>query len=641
MTTGERDGEASAPKANRFLVFTYKFNEQPKIELGKVLYKVDSKEDENGFDRMGWLHKLKDESAQVAVIFALSIIPVFAVAGFAIDFQNTIKKKQKVQLVIDSAVLAAARVKQTGASDAEIKRTVQQFIDAQLNSVGGGFACGRANTQIVGADDLIETEILCSQETTLSRVMGQQQLDFRVTSTAEYGIDKLDVAFMFDVSGSMNSSSRLTNLKAAAKEAVDVLLPPDAPAELVEDTRLAMVSYNTMVNAGSYFPLVTGMPATRTYTHTIPADPGSTTNPGRLERDLEIVFWDAARNRQVLEFGDNAVLAVEDWRSDGRTEQRLTVGIDIPRSSPLFGRVESMRLELRGAMSRSKNENGAPFSLWGDRRGSYRSNHGRNWREGDYRLRIRAYSQRNRRGALLYDETISFELSRGRTEPQVKQYTLTSTCVWERDGAQKFTDAAPGPGAYLAHQQAWFVENRNDPDGGDWVVGHPNRSGSWYRGNECRGREPLGLTNDRDALNGYVDSLTAGGGTAGHLGVAWSWYLVSEYWDGVFTGTTAPLPYTEPDSDKVVILMTDGQFNAEIFPEQGSSDTQARALCDQMKLRDVKVYAVALNAPNAGKRVLEYCASGPEYFFEPETASELTEAYRQIATSISDLRISK
>ena len=107
VTTGGHDGEASAPKANRFLVFTHKFKKQPKIELGKVLYKVDSKEDENGFDRMGWLHKLKDESAQVAVIFALSIIPVFAVAGFAIDFQNTIKKKQKVQLVIDSAVLAA------------------------------------------------------------------------------------------------------------------------------------------------------------------------------------------------------------------------------------------------------------------------------------------------------------------------------------------------------------------------------------------------------------------------------------------------------------------------------------------------------------------------------------------------------
>ena len=66
---------------------------------------------------MGWMRKLTNESGQVAIIFALSIIPVFAVAGFALDFQNTIKKKQKVQLVVDSAVLAAARLKQTGASE--------------------------------------------------------------------------------------------------------------------------------------------------------------------------------------------------------------------------------------------------------------------------------------------------------------------------------------------------------------------------------------------------------------------------------------------------------------------------------------------------------------------------------------------
>ncbi len=109
----------------------------------------------------------------------------------------------------------------------------------------------------------------------------------------------------------------------------------------------------------------------------------------------------------------------------------------------------------------------------------------------------------------------------------------------------------------------------------------------------------------------------------------------------MFTGSSTPLSYTEPDSDKVVILMTDGSFNAEVFPAQGSSDAQARAFCDNMKVKNVKVYAVALNAPTAGKRVLQYCASGADYYFEPETAAELTEAYRKIATSISYLRISE
>jgi Flp pilus assembly protein TadG len=595
-------------------------------------------------DVMSWFQKLKGESGQVAIIFALSIIPIFAVAGFALDFQNTIKKKQKVQLVVDSAVLAAARLKQTGASDADVKASVQDFIDAQILSIGGGFRCNAATTQVIRGVEEVNTEIRCSQDTTLSRVVGKEKLDFRVNATAEYGIDKIDVAFMFDISGSMNSSSRLRNLKAAAKEAVDVLLPPDAPAELTEDTRLAMVSYNSMVNAGPYFEQVTGVPPTRTYTHTI-SGAASTVTPdqGRLSSDLTIELVDAGRNRVITEFGDNAVLAIQDWTGNNRTEQRLTIGITIPRSSGLHGRVGSMRLEMRGPVRRNRNDNGEPYSLYGDRRGNYRRNNGRNWREGDYSLRIRAYERRGRRGALLYDETIDFEIARdeGR-EPEVKTYTLTSTCVWERDGSEKFTDSAPVSGSYLAHRQAWFEEDSDHRDGGVWKVGHPNRPDhSWYRGTECRAATPLALTNNRTTLNTYVDNLTAGGGTAGHLGVGWSWYLISDNWGGIFTGASAPLSFTEPDSEKAVILMTDGEFNAEIFPEQGSSDAQARALCDGMKRKNIKVYAVALNAPRAGKQVLQYCATDADYYFEPETAAELTEAYRKIATSISDLRISQ
>lgn len=595
-------------------------------------------------DVMNWFRKLKGESGQVAIIFALSIIPIFAVAGFALDFQNTIKKKQKVQLVVDSAVLAAARLKQSGASDGDVKSSVQQFIDAQILSIRGGFRCNPAATQVLRGIEEVNTEIRCSQDTTLSRVMGKEKLDFRVSSTAEYGIDKLDISFVFDISGSMNSSSRLRNLKAAAKEAVDVLLPPDAPAELTEDTRIAMVSYNSMVNAGPYFEQVTGVPPTRTYTHTISGtDSTVTSDQGRLSSDLTIELIDAGRNRAISEFGDNAVIAIQDWTGRDLTQQRLTVGVTIPRSSHLHGRVGSMRLELRGPVVRNRNDNGEPYSLYGDRGGNYRRNNGRNWREGDYSLRIRAYERRGRRGAVLYDETFDFEIARdeGR-EPEVKTYTLTSTCVWERDGSERFTDSTPVSGAYLAHREAWFEEDADHRDGGVWKVGHPNRPDhSWYRGTECRAATPLALTNNRNTLNTYVDNLTAGGGTAGHLGVAWSWYLISDNWDGIFTGDSAPLSFTEPDSEKAVILMTDGEFNAEIFPEQGSSDAQARALCDGMKLKNINVYSVALNAPRAGKEVLKYCATDTDYYFEPESAAELTEAYRKIATSISDLRISQ
>jgi len=579
----------------------------------------------------------KDKSGQVAILFGLILIPMVAVAGFAIDFQHTIKRKAKVQLVMDSAVLAAARVKQTGAPDADVKLAVQQYLDGQISNLAD-LTCDPAVVAVAEGSEEIDASIRCEQTTAIMKVIGQNYMPFIVESGSEYGIDKIDVAFMFDVSGSMNSSSRLTNLKAAAQEAVDVLLPPNASGDLIENTRLAMVSYNSMVNAGDHFQDVTGATPTRTYTHVIEPDyTEDDLTDGDTYDDFLIGLYDTDTDQLIAEIGNGAVIEVETWQDDD-----LTIAVTLGPTHDLYGEVESIRLNLSGAEYQNKTENVEPYALYGDS-GSISSMTGYAWDMGDFSLRLRAYSGNNLSGSKVFDETFDFSLvlSTNLTS-ETKTYTLTSTCVWERDGTEAFTDAAPGSNAYLAYQQAWFVEKDWQSDGGDWFVGHPNRPyDGKYDGNECRNIKPVELTNDRTTLSNYITSLTAGGYTAGHLGVAWTWYLIAEDWDSVFNGDAAPLSYSEPDSAKAVILMTDGAFNAEIFPEQGSSDTQARSLCDNMKAKDIKVYSVALNAPTAGKEVLEYCASGSDFYFEPETAAELTEAYKQIATSISDLRISK
>lgn len=577
----------------------------------------------------------KNEAGQVAILFGLVLIPLVAVAGFAIDFQQTVKRKAKAQLIMDSAVLAAARVKQTGATDNEVKLAVQQYMDAQLNNLGG-LACNPAIVTVSTTDEEIDAQMRCEQTTSLMKVVGHDHMPFTIESGSEYGIDKIDVAFMFDVSGSMNSSSRLSNLKVAAKDAIDILLPVDASPDVIEKTRLAMVSYNGMVDAGDFFEDVAGVEPTRTYTHTIAGSGAGDLTAGSTFDDFLIGLYDTDTGELISEIGENAVIEVQDHQDDD-----LTIAVTLSPSHDLYGQVESMRMQLSGTEYKNKNENVEPYALYGDSGLSNMT--GQAWDMGEFTLRLRAYSQNNRNGTKLFDETFNFTLvAEGGSEPETKSYTLTSTCVWERDGAFRFTDLHPIAGGYLAHQQAWFVEDDDYSDGGYWEVGHPSRpNDSKYDGDECRDIEPVELTNDRTTLNNYVNSLTAGGWTAGHLGIAWTWYLVSEEWNTIFTGDAAPLDYTEPDSAKIVILMTDGAFNTEIFPGQGSSDDQARDICDNIKLKDVKVYSVALNAPNSGKAVLEYCATGSGYYFEPETGAELKDAYRQIAVSISDLRISK
>ncbi|MEL6728434.1 MAG: hypothetical protein AAFP81_14950 [Pseudomonadota bacterium] len=55
---------------------------------------------------------------------------------------------------------------------------------------------------------------------------------------AQQNIDKIDVAFMLDVSGSLKGSSRTRNLQSAAKKVIEILLRSDVSDTLIKNTRL-------------------------------------------------------------------------------------------------------------------------------------------------------------------------------------------------------------------------------------------------------------------------------------------------------------------------------------------------------------------------------------------------------------------
>ncbi|MEM1086948.1 MAG: pilus assembly protein TadG-related protein, partial [Pseudomonadota bacterium] len=324
-----------------------------------------------------------NDRGHVAVIFALSILPVVAIAGFALDFQQTTTRKVKVQAAVDAAVIAGARAMQAGKSDDEIRTEIKTYINNMVNADGATFTCNQPTISFPQGSQDISVDILCSQETTLSAVMGRSEIDFLVSSTSTWGIAKLDVAFMLDVSGSMNGSNRLTNLKNSTKEAIEVLLPEDAPAELIENTRIAMSTYNSMVDAGDFFEDVTGVPKTRTYTHQIGSDV-SDVQEGEFDDNFRVLLWDADNDQLIAEIGDDSVVYVAE-------NQRDDISITVePRSGGNFSNsdVESMYLQLSGEVSKNQTENYAPYASFGDNNGNL---HGEEFDFGDYEFRYRVY----------------------------------------------------------------------------------------------------------------------------------------------------------------------------------------------------------------------------------------------------------
>ncbi len=558
-----------------------------------------------------------------------------AVCGLAVDFDHTSKRKAKVQAVLDASVLAAAKVKQSGATDPITKTAVHQFLQPQISNLTG-LTCTPPFVTLSPTTKEIIADISCEQDTTLSHVVGHTHMPFSVRSASSYTVPKLDVAFVFDVSGSMRHGNRLPHLKSAVYEAIDVLLPNGATAEVIENTRVAMTSYASNLNAGPFFEQAAGVPAHRTYYHTLEEElEEDDVTPGRRFDEIHVGLYDTDTGRLLYEFGEDAVLRVEPSQIDD-----LSVAVTIPASYTLSGRVESMRLKLTGPETANAAENVPPYSLYGD--SGLDNLTGERWQTGNYSLRLKAYENPDLSGAKLFDETLDFELFlEGDTRQSTISHTITSSCVWERNSPEAFSDAAPGAGNYHSHHKAWFEENRYHPNGGRWKIGFDENGVRIEDGGRCLVSPPVELTNDRNTLRTYVSTLRTEYYTAGHLGIAWAWYLISDQWNSIFDGDAAPASFSEADLKKAVILMTDGGFNRAVHRDLGDSDTQARALCDRMKTKGILIYSVAFDASVSGEEILKYCATTPQHYHQAVNRTQLEEAYTDIAVELSELRISQ
>ncbi|MEO1543458.1 MAG: pilus assembly protein TadG-related protein [Pseudomonadota bacterium] len=207
-------------------------------------------------------------------------------------------------------------------------------------------------------------------------------------------------------------------------------------------------------------------------------------------------------------------------------------------------------------------------------------------------------------------------------------------CVVERTGTDALTNARPDAGRYLEISSGSINSRYSCPS------------------SEIVPLTPLHDYATRSAFKNQIDSLTAGGATAGHIGLALGWYMVSPEWSSIWP--VSPRGYDPDNVIKAVILMTDGVFNAAyaggppvhsstdpLMP--GSSPNHALALCDAMSAgaaasQKILIYTVAFQAPMAAETMLKDC-SGESNFFNADNAGDLVDVFKDIAEKLTSLRL--
>jgi hypothetical protein len=162
-----------------------------------------------------------------------------------------------------------------------------------------------------------------------------------------------------------------------------------------------------------------------------------------------------------------------------------------------------------------------------------------------------------------------------------------------------------------------------------------------------------------------VDGMVAVGNTNIPMGLAWGWHTLSP---------NAPFAdggkYRDPDTLKIVILMTDGQNNISLMGNHngapysgvghmneaaprlgvgaGSSMTERRAaldgrlaeLCRNMKREGIVIYTVRVETPGPGD-VMRACATTPQGFYDVDDVKDLSAIFDSIVDSVTALRISR
>lgn len=213
-----------------------------------------------------------------------------------------------------------------------------------------------------------------------------------------------------------------------------------------------------------------------------------------------------------------------------------------------------------------------------------------------------------------------------------------NTCASERIGAQAYTDEAPST-AYVGRL-------------------YPADS------NPCPASPIVPLTPDRTTLKSKIDALAVDGSTAGQIGIAWGWYMISLNLGYLWPSGSAPAAYGTSDLIKIAVIMTDGEFNTSYCrgviskdagsgsgnssdhincsATNGSSASQALKQCTAMKEKGIIVFTVGFDLDTqAAKDLMTQCATSEAYAYIASDGAALKEAFRSIAINISRLRLSR
>ena len=533
----------------------------------------------------------RERRGDVAIIFALALIPLIAFIGVAIDYSRANAVKADLQAALDSTALMVAKNAATLTAD-ELQSTAQSYFLALFTNKQASNIKFTASYSTTGGSNLMVTGS-ADMATDVMSIFGFNKIAVTGSATSKWGSTRLRVALVLDTTGSMDDDGKIGALQTATK---NLLTQLKSAASVDGDVYVSIIPFSKDVNVD-------------------PANSSATW--------LDWSDWDAPPSGLPTGYTDTTGPGDSCPYSSSGDGYTCTTGptngssntSTIPSSGTYKGyicpSVDNGRIT---ATRNSHYYNGCYNSTTYSCTGSTCTCTGHSncscSGSGSYRTCKTASGY--------YEHT------------WIKNaHTTWNGCVTDRG-----TSTAPGT-------SAGYDQNITAPS-----TGVPATLFMADQYSLCAPKM-MGLSYNWTAMASAVDGLSPNGSTNQPIGLVWGWQ--SLVGGGPFTAPALTSGYTY---SQVIILLSDGLNTQDRWYGDGTTtntsvdgrmyNSAGTGTCSNIKAAHITIYTVQVNTGNdPTSTLLQNCASSSDKFFLLTSATQIIATFQKIGTALSQLRIAQ
>jgi Flp pilus assembly protein TadG len=182
-------------------------------------------------------------SGNVAITFALALIPILALVGAAVDFSQANSLKAVMQSALDSTALMVSKNAASLTSE-QIQSSAQSYFLALFTRPEAKNVKFTTSYSTSGGSSLV-VNASADMDTDFMGLLGYKTITVASASTAKWGSSRLRVALVLDTTGSMSDDGKIVALKTATK---NLLTQLQGAVTINGDVYVSIIPFSKNVN---------------------------------------------------------------------------------------------------------------------------------------------------------------------------------------------------------------------------------------------------------------------------------------------------------------------------------------------------------------------------------------------------------